>query len=381
MTGSIAIVGASARAAAYSALRAGVRPLAADLFADRDLAEIAPVVQVDRYPAALIPWLASTPEETPWIYTGALENDPDLVDELAQIRPLWGCRGPVLRRLRDPFLLKKILADSRVRFPEVCRWTAAESDGLRGRWLGKPYHGSSGAGIQEVETLPAAPPCSPECRPRPAYLQRRIDGQAGAAIFVSDPPCLRCLGVTRQFVGWSATNAKPFQYAGSVGPWTLPSRAEQAIRRAGLAIAQQGLKGAFGIDFVVDEDDQPWVVEVNPRYTASVEIVERMNCVSIFDSPAAPERFIEGPPFYGKAILFARRDIRIAREFSRWVAGSRRGEGEWPSVADIPSEGTLIPAERPVCTVFAEASSPARTEAALAERLSELTSLLHGKAR
>ena len=34
-----------------------------------------------------------------------------------------------------------------------------------------------------------------------------------------------------------------------------------------------GLRGLFGVDFVL-RDGIPWPVEVNPRYTASVEVLE-----------------------------------------------------------------------------------------------------------
>ena len=99
MSESITIVGASARAAAQSALRAGLRPFAGDLFADADLAGACPTVQVPQYPDGLEGLLASAPAGG-WMYTGALENHPDLVDRLAEMRPLWGNRGDVLRRVR-----------------------------------------------------------------------------------------------------------------------------------------------------------------------------------------------------------------------------------------------------------------------------------------
>src|SRR5262249_25634739 len=40
-----------------------------------------------------------------------------------------------------------------------------------------------------------------------------------------------------------------------------------------LLVKSLGLRGLFGVDFVL-EGGRPWVVEVNPRYTASVEILE-----------------------------------------------------------------------------------------------------------
>src|SRR5688500_11055714 len=110
MTRRLTIVGASARAAAFSAQSAGFEPRCADLFADTDLAAICAVEQVRDYPNGLRAVLQSS-EDCPWIYTGALENYPDLVDELAAIRPLYGNRGRALQSARDPQLWSRALID------------------------------------------------------------------------------------------------------------------------------------------------------------------------------------------------------------------------------------------------------------------------------
>src|SRR5262249_35644735 len=75
----VLIVGASVRAAAFSALRAGLHPECADLFADADLQRRCPAVRVrGRYPHAFLEWIESAPS-VPWLYTGGLENHPSLV--------------------------------------------------------------------------------------------------------------------------------------------------------------------------------------------------------------------------------------------------------------------------------------------------------------
>jgi hypothetical protein len=95
------LVGASARAAAFSALRAGLEPYAIDCFADRDLAAVCPAVRIDRYPHDFEPALARAPH-APWIYTGGLENHPRLVERLARLRPLLGNAGRGLQEARQP---------------------------------------------------------------------------------------------------------------------------------------------------------------------------------------------------------------------------------------------------------------------------------------
>ena len=121
----LAIVGASTRSAAASALRAGFQPLAADLFADADLRRIATATRIRPYPEGLLDWLRAI-EPAAWMYTGALENYPDLVDQMAWIAPLLGNPGDVLTRVRSPWELAAALQRAGLLFPE----TRASPDGL-----------------------------------------------------------------------------------------------------------------------------------------------------------------------------------------------------------------------------------------------------------
>jgi uncharacterized protein len=89
----LAVVGASVRAAAASAVHAGLKAVAADLFADLDLQRVARATRIGRYPKGLLAWLkAMEPKPDAWMYGGALENHPDLVDAMAQLCPLLGRR-------------------------------------------------------------------------------------------------------------------------------------------------------------------------------------------------------------------------------------------------------------------------------------------------
>src|ERR1051325_6805760 len=89
MSAHVIILGASTRAAAFSAARAGLSPWCVDLFADADLSRRFPVrkVPLADYPHALLAALNDAPPG-PVIYTGGLENHPSLLERIA--RPLWG---------------------------------------------------------------------------------------------------------------------------------------------------------------------------------------------------------------------------------------------------------------------------------------------------
>ena len=64
------ILGAVARAAAFSALAAGLRPTCGDLFADADLARRCPVTAVTNYPRGMADLAEQGTAPAPWMYTG-----------------------------------------------------------------------------------------------------------------------------------------------------------------------------------------------------------------------------------------------------------------------------------------------------------------------
>jgi predicted ATP-grasp superfamily ATP-dependent carboligase len=352
MTAHVATVGASARAAAFSVLRSGRQAVAADLFADADLQQACPVTRISNYPEGLFDWLRQT-ECDGWLYTGALENYPELVDQLAKVRPLLGNAGSVLRRVRDPKLLGQALKSHDLLFPETRQSPVGLPDD--GSWLAKTYQGSSGAGVAEL---------SGETQ-QGSFFQQRVAGTACSAVDVG----AKLFGVTRQLVGEAWTGAGPFQYCGSIAPWQVGQAATGQLRTLGeLLVEEFGLRGLFGVDFIVDRE-QLWPIEVNPRYTAAVEVVERALQTSAIDH-WLDERDELPPPenqsaHHGKAILFAKHETTISEEFTRWALTQ-------PALADIPQPGTEVLQGQPMLTVFATAKTSDQALAALKSQAAQL---------
>jgi len=315
MDDSLVIVGASVRAAAQSARRAGLRPWCADLFADRDLQACADARRVNRYPDDLFAALQGAPPGA-WMYTGGLENFSDEIDRFAESRELLGCRGAGLRSVRDPFVLHRTLTDAGFHAPQCRRFDDPPSTG---EWLDKPNRGSGGRGIRRfaigdasrkrrskfgtrrsfprsgvgmpLRDAPASPPDSTETAGRGAkrsfaalrsqaelgneknHFQQFLAGRSISAVGVGDGSHGSLLGVTRQLVG--GPGAPEFAYCGSVGPITLASAAHATVVRLIDHLAGAfDLRGLFGVDLILDDADRPWVIEVNPRWPASVEVLE-----------------------------------------------------------------------------------------------------------
>jgi predicted ATP-grasp superfamily ATP-dependent carboligase len=390
----LAIVGASTRSAAASAVRAGFQPLAADLFGDADLQRIATTTRIRPYPEGFLDWMR-TVEPPGWMYTGALENYPELVDQMAWIAPLLGNPGDVLARVRSPWELSTALGSAGLLFPETRKSPAGLPPD--GSWLVKTYNGASGSGVR-VLSRERGEGSGEEIKTEKLCYQRRVEGTPCAAVYVAAKGEAQLLGVTRQIIGEPWLNAHGFQYAGSIGLWPVSAAVVATLERLGNVLSEQfELTGLFGVDFMLD-GERVWTVEVNPRYTASVEIVERCTGVMAIaahvaacGSPAgemvrsgvpaslvggedAPARSVSN--CHGKATLFATRDVVVSQAFADYsIAESLRTP--WPLLADVSAAGTPIENGRPVLTMFASGTSVAEVEQRLRERVVEVESQLY----
>jgi uncharacterized protein len=336
------IVGASGRAAASSALRAGFEPFVIDLFADADTVRLCPTLKCDPadYPHGFVP-LANRAPPAPWMYTGGLENHPDVVAAISEHRELWGNGPDVLKRVRDPWFLDS-LPKHAAGFAKVA---VRKDEAAPVGWVRKPLGGAGGGGVRFVDHGDRADDAG-------VYYQQFIEGEPQSAVFfaATDGSVVAALGRTLQLIGTPWLHAGRFQYAGNVSRLWLPYPVgawESGVRRH-----VAGLCGLMGIDYIGQS-----ILEVNPRYTASVEVLEFAHGVPLLirDSPPPPARRV-----VGKAIYYAAVPITFPAS-GPWDASLARCTDVWrmPDFADLPHAGSVIEPGQPVCTLFAAASTEA----------------------
>ena len=207
-----------------------------------------------------------------------------------------------------------------------------------GRWLSKPLRGGGGIRVRDW---------SGEALPTGTYLQEYVDGLACSAAAVGDGHDAVILGLTEQLVGRRAFGVSGYRWCGNIvaEPAGLRKQAREICSRLA---AEFGLRGLFGVDFIWD-GERAWTLEVNPRPTASLEVIETAYGVDVFDAhlrgcagelpPVEPAR----SGVAGKAVVFATRDV---------VAGDLRG------VRDVPHPGERIAAGHPICTIVSSADDP-----------------------
>ena len=369
------VIGASVRGFAASAARAGRLVYAVDLFDDLDLAEVAAGTLRIRdlpggYPAGLPAAVRGLPRGD-FCYTGAMENHPQVIAAIARERRLLGSPPEAVAVVRDPFAFGDLVRSAGLAYPRChARPTRLPQDGS---FLRKPRAGAGGRGIVRWDA--AAPPTV-----EASVYQRHVSGTPWSAALLLTADGVRLYGASRQLVGESWCHARGFHYCGSID---MPPDELPASRRAGLlalarGLARTGLRGLVGVDYVVDAAGTAWVLEVNPRPTASLELVERAtgrpcaadHLAACGGAAAGRAGLRAGGGHHAKAVLFAPREIgidtdavaRLLRWRRSWAVAGAAG------LADIPRAGQTVAAGSPLCTVFAFAASATEAVARLRRR-------------
>jgi predicted ATP-grasp superfamily ATP-dependent carboligase len=375
--GTLLIFGASTRAAAFSALRAGLVPWCCDLFGDADLRARCPTMKLPgRYPDGFL-GLVDTDLPGPWIYTGGLENKPALIRAMRKKRTLWGNGEASLFFARNPMTWNQALVQASLPAPAVC-WDPWEYP-LRVRWLVKPLLGTGGAGIHFWKEQRATP--SHPHQPLPiSYFQEFIEGEPCSALYVGNGKRSRLLGLTQQLIGEPWLHAGAFRYAGSIGPLDADKVRRPDMHKLGdVLVREGGFQGLFGVDGILRVGNF-WPVEINPRYTASVEVLEASLGLPAFQLHrlACEARSLPDPPpppsplsYVGKAILYARGPLEFPTE-GPWCRSLRNPGLDLPDHADIPQPGTPIKPGHPILTVFARGETLASCRALLEEKARDL---------
>ncbi len=297
------------------------------------------------------------PRDVPVMFVQPLENHVSVLEALAFDRSWAGASPAAVKAVRDPLALSQLPVHKGLRFPKV-RTSAslltragqrmAALFGGRG-YLLKPRFGSGGEGVSHWGVGQRVG--------RDAYLQQFIKGIPMSVVYLADGWSAHLLGATEMLVGDSAFGAEGFGYVGSVGPMALGDTLRKALMHLGVVLTQRfDLRGVFGVDGVMDFAGNFWPVEVNPRYTNSVEVLERATGVSLLErwglGDTAGKRkgravSHEASHVSGSAIVYAKRAM-VMPEAMGGIEGA---------LADVAVAGETVAAGEAICTVFADAAT------------------------
>jgi len=356
----VLIVAVAGRALAVSARRAGYLPLVADCFGDEDtLAAAHAHVRLDagrglqqaEIMAGLEALAAGEQPEGVVCGTG-FEDRPELLAAISRRWRLFGNAPETVARLKGPGAFARLCADHRIPHPQI----SLERPPAPAQWLVKR---KGGAGGLHVRPARADDPSRPD-----RYFQRRVGGVPVSVLVVADGRRATIIGLSSQ---WSSpTPSQPFRYGGAVRPAALAAATRHALARAaGRITVAAALVGLNSADFLVD-GDAFWLLEVNPRPSATLDIFEPEGGSLFARHVAACDGEIDALScdLHGAAaaaIVYADHDIASVPGFA------------WPDwTADRQSTGTSVKAEQPVCTVLAAGANAAEARALLDRRIARI---------
>ena len=349
--------------------------VAADLFSDADTQETCSAIQIKDYPNEFIS-VAEGIKPDYVVYSGGLENHDEVIAAIEQKTMVLGNGSEVLKKLQDKAALFELL--NRTGF-SVPKNRFMESDHQEPnlphgtRWLRKNFKSCGGLGIQLVDS--SSSENTPKSGKDGSYVQEQIVGESYSAIFVATKDETgkshsHWLGTTIQLTGDRRFNAPGFLYTGSISSNQLTPLQNTQLESVGQLIAEWfGLVGLFNIDFI-KRGEQLYFIEVNPRFSASMELLDRTTTERIFDlhvkaclGTGIDTRGYKYAPNlnrFGKAVWYADQDCMISHRFFEFVRAQNAAAVKqygFPIIADIPPPDTKINMGQPVLTVFASDKS------------------------
>lgn len=370
----VLIAAQSGRALAAAARRAGYVPLVADLFADADTRAIA--ADVERVPGGLscglrrvaviaaLEKLAARSSVPPiGVVAGpGFEDRPGHLAAIAARFPLLGASGATVKRVKSSDGFAAACAARGLPHP-AHRNDGVVADGTG--WLVKRRGGAGGGHVRPHGGGPV---------PAGHYLQAAVAGEALSVAVVSDGAVAVCMGWCRQLA--APTEGRPFRFGGLVGNVVPPAAAAEIEAAARTLALDLGVVGLASLDVIVGPGGW-WVLELNPRPGASLDVLDRGATgegVSLFGAHVAacrgeglPAPAMRGGPVRASLVVFAARPVGAA------------AQADWPDwVADRPAPGDRIPAGAPIATALAAADTEQEAVALVRWRAAQIEKMVGG---
>jgi hypothetical protein len=339
-----------------SAVHSGYPVMALDAFGDRDLKALTESHSLRhdfhaRYsPGAL--YKASRQFVFDAVaYTSNLENHPEILSRFSGRHKIIGNSPQAVGSVRDWGTLFARLRKAGFLVPETIFAGENRKPNPNRRWLIKPVLSGGGHGIRFLQG---------EKLPGDDYmLQEYIPGKPCSASFVANGRDCVVIGIAEQLIGMRQFGSRGFRYCGNLLP--LPEAINpdsgkiilQQVRKLATFLTQEyGLIGVNGIDFILNRG-QICFIEINPRYSASMELIERAYELPVFhlhfqaalDSKLPEfklETYLKSEKFFGKGILFAERDLTTP-DTQSWLD---------KSIRDVPASGEKLHKGSPICTIL-----------------------------
>ncbi len=331
----ILVVGHNVRNVAESAKKAGYEVFAVTKYADADLRLYAEVWKVDEFDPKTVEELAEC-LNAPVVLASGCEDLPVKSEVL-------GTDPKVAEKVTNKLWFYRKLERAGIPYPELTDEPPC---------VVKPIRGGGGVGVRMLEDGKV---------PEGFISQRFVNGIPCSVSLLASEKGITPVSLNEILVGWDEMNARDFTYCGNVTPLPISGEDRRRLIRTAVDVVELfDVVGSVGVDFVLA--DEPYVLELNPRFQGSLDSVEWSLDVNVFslhvracngmtsDIPK-PKRFA------CRAVLFS------DREFS--VGVDLRGN---PFYADVPNVGEVMESGKPVVSILASAMDSRELENKILKR-------------
>jgi len=362
----VLIAAASGRALAVSARRGGYLPLVVDFFGDQDTLAAAQahvrlggglrhgVTELELMEA--FESLAAAYSPCGAVCGTGFEDRPHVLAAVARRWRVYGNGAEAIAAVKDPARLAALCRDFAIPHPPTSMSLPAVSAG----WLAKRRGGAGGTHVAAASEAKSGDGI---------YFQLRVPGMPVSALLLCGRHGADVVGFSAQ---WSAPTARhPYRYGGAVRPASIAPRVAGRLAEAASRIAAAlSLMGLTSVDFLVDGNDF-WLLEVNPRPGATLDIFEpdagslfALHMAACSGKPTAGPSYPDGAK--AAAIVYADQDVFTPAQF------------EWPEwTVDRPNGRVAIKAGEPLCTVHAGATTAVEAKALADERVAMVQAWAH----
>jgi len=336
----VLIFAQSGRFLAQSATQAGHSVWVADCFGDIDTLAIADRWQQlpsfnELTPSSILALLTEiTQGEMCHLICGSgIEHCYHLLEHLPDNIHLLGNSSSTIQLIKTPSLFFALLAQLQLPYPNT-QFSPPTDDH---DWLVKDAKGLGGSHIQYLQTVQHSIDSVTEY-----YYQRRISGLSGSCLFLAGGQQTCVLSINKQYL--SPTPQTPFRLGGIESPWAISiahqKHLEQAIKKISISA---NLIGLNSLDFIISEQDELFILEINPRPSASSELIADKGflfqqhidaCSGLLKNPNTSFKQTATSLFYH----YAQTALCIPEKML------------WPiECHDLPSAGIIIKQGEPIC--------------------------------
>lgn len=344
----------SARFIAQSAIRAGYTVRVADCFGDQDLLDISdqfiPLPSLDECtPSLFLETIEKLSSGNPCelvIGTG-LEHFFSLLSELPKHIHYIGNTTSTIQQVREAGRFFKLLDSLNLSYP-LTQFAASAETRL---FLRKNMRSCGGQAVMSAHdnTLRTED-----------YFQEHIDGQSASVTFLADGTNAKIVAINQQY------HDVEFTLTGISQPLLVSHQIEHYLEMAINKITQATrLRGFNSLDVMIDRHDKIFILEVNPRISASVELLPLDDIFTIH------KRACDGEPI--PTMPFKKQNSRLLQYLFADKPLRVNNKPNWPSECrDLPASQSHINTGDPICTVIIEIDN----EANLNEKLASVEQLI-----